>query len=678
MFYATEIKEVSGEHAVDTRGTLLRFIGYLPVQAGDKIFTDGKFIFGNAKVKGYSVVDDENIAIPVLAAESNQTNEEMRGYFTNDGRYKNFTINQDDWIINSKNIFKHGNAEIDGQKIIEIEFSEDGDLWTVTDGEYRDCKTITFDNHMYTIDRTKDVNEPDDDDHEIENYEDLSDLGLLYTYCTYLRVNSHIGAEITLGASNDSINNPVTIYKGEEEITKINLVFYANTAKEKSLENRDKIMAKSTNPYTSGAVNFIKQPNPPESFVASTCARVLSFRINKKGDWDAIIMASAYGYCFPYLVLNASVILTTFNAAYGGSREFSKRLERCKENIERSLFRESTYSFLEVEKYPEFQGTVKDPETGEYTEEYKLCIQNAIEYYIPLVRFKQYEWYIVAFGASMLFHVHNGEIVTTMQVRNLIGNLVWPWRDWDESHGYHAMIINGREYKLSDTTFVNDSTPDVLEEWQFPIDDDFYLLGKGAFITGILNIKTGNVLSAPTNLAYWRVTDKAPNPFEIDEYGTANILEMEEKFSFYGIETVRDEKAVNVARLVNRTLAYVFNCDFDLPRSYYYPVATNGTAIINNRYDQFPDERLDAPNLKAYRFVDGFFDSKVKYGIDSESRDGLFRYNPTIAKLSGGKYLFGLHDENLWLRNFGKWKELADYLKNFRLKELKDIREAKT
>lgn len=677
MFYATKIKEVSGDKAIDEKGRILSFIGYLPVTAGDMVFTDGNVIFGNAKVKGYSVVDDENIAIPVLATESNQTKEEMRGYFTNDGRYKNFAINQDDWIINSKNAFKHGEREMNGQKIIEVEFSEDGDLWAVTDGEYRDCKTITFDNHMYTIDRTKDVNESDDDDdHEIENYEDLSDLGLTHAYCTRLTVKTHIGAEITLGASNDSVNNPVTIYKGDTVSSTVNLRPYAEMAKAKALENRDKIMAKSANPDTSGAVNFIKQFKPPESFVASTWARVLSFKINKKGDWDAIIMTGAYGYCFPYLVLNGSVIHTTFNAAYGGSRDFSNHLVRCKENIERSLFREDTYSFLEVEKYPAFQGEKGEPPS--YTAEYREYILAAMEYYIPLVRFKQHEWYIVAFGASILFHVHNDEIVTTMQIRNLIGNLVWPWRDWDESHGYHAMMINNREYTLSDSTFVNDSTPDVLEEWQFPIDDDFYLLGKGAFVTGILNIKTSNVFPAPTKLVYWRVTDKAPNPFEFDEYGTANILDMGETKSYYGLETIRDEKSVAVARLTHRTLAYVFNCDFHLPRPYYYSVATNGVAIINNIYDQFPDERLDAPELKAYRFVDGFFDSKVKYGLDSESRDGLFRYNPAIAKLSGGKYLFGLHDENLWLRNFGKWKEHADYLKNFRLRELKDIRKAKT
>ena len=52
MFYATKIKEVAGDKAVDEQGKVLSFIGYLPVEVGDTVFTDGTIIFGNATPKG--------------------------------------------------------------------------------------------------------------------------------------------------------------------------------------------------------------------------------------------------------------------------------------------------------------------------------------------------------------------------------------------------------------------------------------------------------------------------------------------------------------------------------------------------------------------------------------------------------------------------------------------------
>lgn len=52
LFYRTQIKSVTDYGAVDMAGKKLQFMGYLPVKAGDWVFTDGRFIFGNVPPRG--------------------------------------------------------------------------------------------------------------------------------------------------------------------------------------------------------------------------------------------------------------------------------------------------------------------------------------------------------------------------------------------------------------------------------------------------------------------------------------------------------------------------------------------------------------------------------------------------------------------------------------------------
>lgn len=127
MFYATQIKSVGNGFAVDVQGKCLQFIGYLPVKSGDTVYTDGNVIFGNAPPKGAPVVFDEPSGIPVLADYDSQ-GDKLRGYFKLNGKYKNYRIAGDDWIINDKKIFSHDNGE---HNIIDAEIASDGSLFTV-------------------------------------------------------------------------------------------------------------------------------------------------------------------------------------------------------------------------------------------------------------------------------------------------------------------------------------------------------------------------------------------------------------------------------------------------------------------------------------------------------------------------------------------------------------------
>ena len=119
MFYATQIKSVHAGGAVDVSGRSLRFIGYLPVKAGDTVYTDGRFIFGNAPPKGAPAIFDEQGGIPVLAYN-------LRGYFTLQGKFKDYRIAGTDWIVNDKNNYKH-----DVQLLSIVCVRTDGELLTV-------------------------------------------------------------------------------------------------------------------------------------------------------------------------------------------------------------------------------------------------------------------------------------------------------------------------------------------------------------------------------------------------------------------------------------------------------------------------------------------------------------------------------------------------------------------
>ena len=137
MFYTTQIRTVTSSGAVDMAGKSLIFIGYLPVKAGDWVYTDGRVIFGNVPPKGSAVTfSDEPSGLPVLG------NEELRGYFTKNGTFKKYSIAQDDWITNSDKKFSHGAEFINEVKVIDASFSERGEKLIATDGFYRDSRTL--------------------------------------------------------------------------------------------------------------------------------------------------------------------------------------------------------------------------------------------------------------------------------------------------------------------------------------------------------------------------------------------------------------------------------------------------------------------------------------------------------------------------------------------------------
>ena len=104
MFYPTVLKSVEGGIAVDVQGKRLTFIGYMQVQAGDVVWTDGNVIFGNAPPKSLPNITSSEGGVPVLA-------DNMRGYINRHGKYRQKNIGTDNWIVNDDKNFRHGQEE---------------------------------------------------------------------------------------------------------------------------------------------------------------------------------------------------------------------------------------------------------------------------------------------------------------------------------------------------------------------------------------------------------------------------------------------------------------------------------------------------------------------------------------------------------------------------------------
>lgn len=628
MFYTTTIKSVGNTGVIDAQGRRLNFIGNLPVKEGDTVYTDGRFIFGNAPPKGSPAIFDEQGGIPVLGDEyslsDSDPKDELRGYFTKSGKYKKYGIKGDEWITNDKRNFGHGDAEIDGKKIIDAGFSDEGDLYVATDGQYRENHTTKYNHHIF-IGYHNGEQFAADGPHWVNSY-----------------IETHIGEEVTLGVEAAPIDASAAIYKNGEPIDEFKLNTFADMVTAKSLEARNKIMSRSANmdadgnllPEPPDGVNRMQQPPPPEAFIAAVDARILTFKFDQQGEWDAIITASAYGYCFPFLYLQGSVLEPTFTST---TPEFDGYLQDCIEDLETYIFTRKYYPFLNIKKYsPRFTGKISI--NGYYTTAYANWATKAIAYYIPLVRYTFFEWLPAAFGASMLFHVHNGEIVTVMQSRCGGGNTVHTYGSWDEI----------RHYDRDDSTF--EIGVDLEEnDWRFPIGDKIFLGGFGSEFTGFFD-DAGNKLAdvPPINQ---RIHFEPEYPFTYSLHYDAVAKEL-----------YTDIGAPNI-NAVHRAVVCLPS-----PR---YSYQENGTTYST---EKFPDEYFSLPALKPYRFLNEFFDEKATTDIN---RDGLYRFNPSCEKLRGDKFLFGIYGEKLYLGNSDGWQEIGDGLKNFRLRELKNIRKAK-
>lgn len=334
MFYVTTIQSVRGNLAVDTQGKALSLIGYLPVQAGDSVFTDGTVIFGHAPPKGETILLDEELSgIPLLGDSCLLNDGELRGYFTRQGKYKQFKVFQDDWIVNSEKDFAHGNDFQSDEKIIDAEITANGDEFIVTGGIYHDRRSPLL--SCYVL-------KPFNDDRLF-----VWEIPRLISFFGTFFVSQYLGSDYFPDSK-----KPASIFRNGQNENSLDLQPYARDVEERALlaaqkimeqqyteediENNDirtiliskknpnydwdfdyyetysyrhvekiyEIRSESDHPWApAGTLDepLSQLPRRPEQpFIAYTTAYVLTCSVGDNG-FDGIVFAASYGYCFPYI-----------------------------------------------------------------------------------------------------------------------------------------------------------------------------------------------------------------------------------------------------------------------------------------------------------------------------------------------------------------------------------------
>lgn len=332
MFYQTQIAQLQGGIAIDKQGKRLRFIGNLPCQVGDYVWTDGAVIFGHVPTRFTPSIPDIDGGIPILA-------DNLRGYFTERGKFKNFNIVQDDWIVNSRKNFEHGADTFDSEKVIDAIADDSGNSLVVTGGIYNDrrpcIQTDAFSFTPYGLQLWE----------WVINYSDK-----------YVNMSTSDSEPYEQLLGSDGFNNfsePVRIFINGVQNKEINLIQYARDTENRALDCASVIMQKSyvvdvnddtfwkkdpTKEYASkispdslltpeqlslllstrltcrkelkmlagyyALADEIKIPRilrslPEEPFIAYTSAQVLTANTNNVGEFDGVIFVSTYGYCFP-------------------------------------------------------------------------------------------------------------------------------------------------------------------------------------------------------------------------------------------------------------------------------------------------------------------------------------------------------------------------------------------
>ena len=642
MYYQTKLKSVGNGGAIDVQGKRLSFISNLPVQAGDTVWTDGKVIFGHVSIQDTPLIPiAANSGIPVLDEDT------LCGYIKMNGNYKEYDIEQDDWIVNTDKTYKHGIEEYNGVKVIDAEINDDDgneDLYTVTEGFYFKNQAKIYKNPLHTGKYT----------YTSEYPPGSAVVGKMPPFNVLGKFIPHDGEELTLGAgvtdtditisyegekvtvvSENEKNDSVIFYKNEQPFKVANLKPYAELAAQKAIEIKNKIMEKSNK--NENAINYMKLPEPPKDFVASLYARISALNIKKNGDWDAIISTSAYGYCFPYLTYDVSIFPASFPNFE--DKVFSEALEECMRNFDIIVFTENSYPELNIEKYPDFVGTKKD-ENGNWTAAYKQYVLDKVEYYLPLAKFKYYYWYPQMFCSFLILKVHNGEIEDTIQSAIGGGSAISANTiSWNErittTNASYAFIIKSEQNK---------------KKYNFPIDDQYYFMADGLKIEEIYrsekNEKIVNV-SENTNLELH------------DNYYEANFILPLQTY------TTVDNIAQSLADNLNHSLAAIWGRSIHKIRLHYKFISPVNEEEIYDKY----------PKKGEYSYLNAWFQKG-----DDEDTDlnHALNFNHCFCELRGGAYLIGIHGGKLLkVDSNGNIEIIADKLKNFRLRKLKNMAKAK-
>lgn len=618
----------------------LRFIGNLPANEGDLVWTDGNVIFGHVPRKGSHFIPVHQSSFPVEGFL------DFKGFVSQSGifhYYKDFIA--DNWIVNNEDNFKHGTEILDGQRVIDAIITDDNDFFVAKEGFFLKNQTRSWRNPLWYSDITFNT--------KVSDLQDI--VNGICPFSVLGQFNYGAGKTLYLGPQDylgEDKNDDIVITKNDIVFSRFNLKTFADLTVDEALSVRDKIMAQSVKE----GFNLINTDTPPDSFIASVFARPLAFNINQNGDWDALIYSSAYGFCFPYFSFDYSMFTGSF--PNGEDKVFSENLIDCLNLFERQVFTNRIIP-LDFERYPNFIGETKDDEDN-YLPEYKQYILDKCAYYVPKARFKHNLWFPALFTASILFKVHNGSIIDIL--RTFSGGGIY--------NSYLAYLeCNETRIVTRNVCKISVDTKNVRKPIEFPIDDNYYFIMNDARFSAIHNSQGEKILDLSGLLGL--------DFGQTDEYYiscppslTIPSVRIIDPFADYWAS----QWGTSRSYIQNQnTVSFWEFCD--IPLLTYKIFSPESVEPSWSPFYVFPDSlqghcgwlkfrQLRKPISTAYDFFasdnlfSGFFD--------------WFRLKPCFAVLNGGQFLFGLRGYPLYKIDANGNAELLCYeLKNFRLNKLK-------
>lgn len=567
MFYATKIREVGNGKAVDEQGKVLSFIGYLPVEVGDIVFTDGTVIFGNAKVKGTpATFSQENSGIPVLADQN------FRGYFTKDGAYKKYSVAGTNWLVNAKRSYAHDLGE---GIILDAEIARD-----------ENRKEIG----VYTVEKN------------------IIQIGTL----------DNLHADF--------------ISRNNELIQDCEIIIYKNSEEQERIALSD--LSKKAEDFALAYVNIVEVEGQKPMDLVSTDAAVTTFKIMPDGTWQMLVDFSIFAKR-QFRRRDASIKANPTSTESYNKGTFPNNFPWGGDRADiAAAFRELGFSDVTTEIVlrdsalaQSFYNVFADTMQLSYTESlihYGTSSQLEIsfedtDYFYDTTASCDFLIYFCSDGTVKKVYEEGYCTPLIMDVTNYEGNF------------QDASIPNSFHIDASDD---KNSYPYLKKS-------DSYKFVAGGY---------------RWELIFWTFRGTAIyKRFKEDGRNYCHV-------SWY--RYCYDSRNLPNAPPYNQTF-------YSADENFFFPIQDDYSAWIVPTFN---------PRDRYFTFLNGVYDSTGKALIGNlfPKRNNVSEWNMAIAMLNHDAILFGIHDDSLYkISPSGAVTTLATGLKNFRLRELKNITKAK-
>ena len=671
MFYSTTIKSIGYGGVLDIYGNWLTFIGYLPVQVGDTVFTDGNVIFGNVPPKSsVTNIALEASGVPVLAAN-------LRGYFNRHGVFKSYSIAGELWIVNSNEFFTH-DLSYDDNEIIDAFISQSGQCLLASGGIYKKSTQLDIHYPLFISYHSYDTS--------------VKDFGSDY----YFESREYEPCPLILGSTKfGNFNIPMRTFNDGLLTQSFDLKTYGDMIESYALQCADDILAQSyKNSSSDGSTSFEfifeRQMNfdvswkesladffsdsellkgnvkdarhhympedsytRPNTFIAHTCAHVLTCNITESG-FSAIVFAVSYGYCFPYLK-------PRFMKSYPPPQYDDASMWN------RTLTRVDGSNFAYVQ-----------------------------------------EWKCVPFGSSAIFHVSNGELQKIVSFRNFGGldsALIVPRETCkiapDSNAEYFDASYDSLAFDEATTTddlqFLTRNNESHSDVSLLPVGDGFFSLNKFgslSFFDSNLNLVATDIL-IPDFLHI-----EAQSAFFEDKLEKAESRRYSQCY-VYNTELIWEaDWSDNVFLPFNDKPDYIRCKHFSYSGSSehtcslftsidtknvtfdFYDMPTDRFLKKNVARDDGYNLTLDSAWHSTSSYYNWFTPFDGFYRRDGNAIENLY-FTPLFYDFKNGSFLYGVKGGDLYFQSRSNTGDIsvtqvASNCKNFRLCELKHIENAKS